>query len=125
MSKCERSGAPDHACEQEASFTVHYSDGVRLALCEEHTEEVAEEVQNVSAIRTEQTARIEEQLSRLAGAKVRVFRHSPSGGIVLTGAVEPLARICNIHHGRNDKLPMYFRAVTLESMLAAAERAAA
>jgi len=123
MSKCERSDTPEHACEHQASFSVLYENGARLALCEAHTEDVAEDVQNVSPIRTERTVAIETQLSELAGARVRVFRHSPSGGVVLTGAFPVLARMCG--YRMVDTVTMYFTAEALAAMLSAAARAAA
>jgi hypothetical protein len=124
MSKCERSATPENACEHQASFSVVYTNGVRLALCEAHTEDVAEDVaEDVSPIRTERTAAIETQLSALAGAPVRVFRHSPAGGVVLAGAFPVLARM----HGHRmvDTGTMYFTAEALEAMLDAAARTAA
>jgi hypothetical protein len=123
MSKCELSATAENACEHEASFSVLDTNGVRLALCEAHTEDVAELVQNVSPIRTERTVVIEKQLSELAGAPVRVFRHSPAGGVVLAGAFPVLARMRG--HRMVDTGTMYFTAEALVAMLDAAARAAA
>ena len=115
--------ASENACQHEASFTVLYMNGDRLALCESHTEDVAELVQNVSPIRTERTAAIEAQLSEFAGAPVRVFRHCPAGGVVLAGAFPVLARMRG--HRLVDTGTMFFTAEALTAMLDAAARVAA
>lgn len=123
MKKCEqRLGA---TCEHLARYSVVYPDAARLALCDDHVAEVETVVQSVTPIRSLRTEAIEAQLSELAGAAVRILRHHPSGGLLLTGAVDVLSKACGYRSRHNDLRRMYFTRLTVRSMLAAAAARAA